>query len=161
MWRARPGQQLPYPQPLPASVLCLARGTAQVPRRMSLLSRGIHRGCRAPSLLISTESRPLNWTQTHGETLTLLHSLGNTGSVGWGGKQTDLFLSGIGHSWVFWHFTRAVNTLVPILQTGKLRQQLLSDLSNYCSATRPEQPSFPAPRPVTRPEQPLLSVQGW
>ena len=47
----------------------------------------------------------------------------------WGRKQTDLFLSGVGHSWVSWHFTRAVDTLVPILETGKLRQQLLSDLS--------------------------------
>lgn len=53
----------------------------QVPTRMSLLSGGTHGGTQTPSLLISTESRPLNWTLTHGETLSLLHSVGNTGCM--------------------------------------------------------------------------------
>lgn len=53
----------------------------QVPRRMSLLSGGTHGGTPPPSLLISTESGALNQTSTHDETLSLLHSLGNTGCL--------------------------------------------------------------------------------
>ena len=55
----------------------LILGLPTTPSWMSLPSRGT----QAPSLLISTKSRPLNWTLTHGQRLSLLHSLGNTGNM--------------------------------------------------------------------------------
>lgn len=78
------------------------------------------------SLLISTKTSEPD-TDTWGDTDRCAqpgeHGLYATG------KETDLALSGVGHSCVSWHFTRAVDTFVPILQAGKRRQQLLSNSS--------------------------------
>lgn len=66
--------------PTPPSCAC-SPSPLHVPRRMSKLSGGTHGGTQTPSLLISTESGALNQTLTHDETLSLLHSLGNTGCL--------------------------------------------------------------------------------
>lgn len=85
-----------------------------------------HRGTRALFSLISTKSRPLNRTPAHGKGQLLLHSLADTCSTCQGRTQTDLLLSGVGLCCISWHFRRC---LLPVLQRGKLRQQLLSHLS--------------------------------